>query len=359
MVAQFSLMGAPQIVLRNVSAPLPMAGILLHSLALAIPLALITLWGSGVTRGPMLLTIMAACGLVVQTLSLARLKNRRRFDVVLIAESAGALILLGAMAFVLRLQGSHLVRLSYAAVFTFDAAAIAIISAVALSHQRRSLSAEFTVQGIRRLLPSVYSVGGLLILESLFWRLQIYALNLGPDGVQGVGVFALAMQLIQPVFLAATAMIEPWWPEIAAGIQTGPTTALAVIEQRERLYQKLFFSMIGGFVLLLPLVVTLAFPKYSAWSSFIYAFVVIRLLGGLSGFWSSVLYAAGNEKRLYRPTLTAMAVALVGTATLTLHVGLWGAVTVFGFTQLTLFVSVRLAYDSYRGGLAARAEANA
>jgi O-antigen/teichoic acid export membrane protein len=358
MVAQFSLMGAPQVVLRSAGRRIPLGGILLHSLGLAVPLTVLGLVVSGAKAGwPQALAAFGGCALIVQFLFSARLKSTRNFGGVLIAESAGAVVLL-VCASVLVASHAGLVpgfpTVSFVHVFAIDLLVMLLITAVVLWHQRTTLRDDLHLAGACGVLPSLYSVGALVMMESLFWRLQLYALNASPDGLEGVAVFGLAMQLIQPAFLSSTAIVEPWWTVIAAASRRAGPDLPGLVDAKDRLYRRLFLGLILLLLAALPFVLRLAFARFLPWSSYVYAFVALKLLSGMSGFWSSALYATGNEKLLYVPTVAAAGIALAGSLTLTLHAGLGGAVVVFGATQLTLFVLVRRAYNVYRSGMTLR-----
>jgi len=188
-------------------------------------------------------------------------------------------------------------------------------------------------------------VGMLALLDVVvFRRLEVYFLERSPDGLAGVAVLGLSLQIATVALLIPTAMLEAWQPRFALATNDGE----ALLEREVKRYGRLFAWVMAAVVTVgatVPLVaIPLVFPHYRPWTAYIVALVAIRIVCAGAGFFSSVMYATGRHHALYTSAGVAAAVAVLGNASLTSRLGLRGALIAYGLTQITLAVLTVVAF---------------
>jgi O-antigen/teichoic acid export membrane protein len=208
---------------------------------------------------------------------------------------------------------------------------------------------------VRRMLGDIYSVGALVLLDVvLFRRLEVYFLERSPDGLAGVAVLGLSLQIVSVALLVPTALLETWQPRLALAQSTGGDAAF---EHEFARRGKQFVPLMVGVALLgtaVPFVaVPLVFPQYRPWLVYIVAFVFIRLACAGAGFYSSALYAVGRHRALYAPAVIPAVIAIAGNAVFTRQLGLRGALIAYGATQVSVAVLTVAAF--YRASTRVRA----
>lgn len=346
MAAQLALLGAPQTIVRYAGRRLPMRFLVLHSVALAA----IAIGAAAAfiprTRTPAMLGALAAVSLATlgATLFGARAKARFAFGTSLRAELGGAVVLV--VAAIVAVAGIARTVITPGVALMVESIALGATAVVLLRARDSRATTTSTSDAaqasppVRRMLADIYSVGALVLLDVvLFRRLEVYFLERSPDGLVGVAVLGLSLQIVSIALLVPTALLETWQPRLALAQHSGGD---AGFEREFARRGKWFARLMVGVVLLgtaVPLVaVPLVFPRYSPWLGYIVAFVFIRLACAGAGFYSSALYAAGRHRALYAPAVVAVVIAIAGNVVFTRQMGLRGALVAYGATQVTVAV---------------------
>jgi O-antigen/teichoic acid export membrane protein len=340
MAAQIALLGTPQTIVRYTGRRLPTRLLTTHATvlaALAIALAVVFLPTMS-APATMAALAVAVCVTMAATLLGARAKARFAFGTSLAAESAGAVVLVvAAVAATIGTAGMRARWGSVAAVW-IESAALAATALVLL--RARAASADTsreTAPDTRAVVRDIYSVGALVLLDAvLFRRLEVYFLERSPDGLAGVAVLGLSLQIAAVAFLVPSALLEAWQPRVAALAARGETAFQGEVARRVRQFAPLMGAVVLTGIAITFIGVPLVFTHYREWLGYIAAFVLIRLVCAGAGFYSAALYAAGRHRALYAPALVSALVAIGANATLTARLGLRGAVLAYGATQVTL-----------------------
>lgn len=346
MAAQLAMLGAPQTIVRHAGRRLPMAALLAHALALgavaiAAAAALVPTARSPVAVGVLAALVVAT---TAATLAGARAKARFAFATSLRAESLGAAVLVGAAIFAASPAGRT--RLSSASAMLVESLAVAATACVLLRTRSHSAAGDATPPSTRTVFGGVYSVGALVLIDVMFFRrLEVYFLERSPDGLAGVAVLGLALQIAAVALLVPTALLEAWQPRLALIRRTG---GQAAFEREVGRRAKQFAPLVVALALLgtaVPLAaIPLAFPQYRPWLWYVVAFVAVRLVFAGAGLYSAALYAVGRQRALYAPAGIGGAVALLANAALTLRMGLRGALVAYAVTQSVVAVLTVTAY---------------
>jgi O-antigen/teichoic acid export membrane protein len=172
----------------------------------------------------------------------------------------------------------------------------------------------------------------------LFRRLEVYFLERSPDGLAGVAVLGLALQIATVALLVPTALLEAWQPRFAVIANENEDAFDAAVSRYGRVFVWMIVAIVTAGTAVPLIAIPLAFPHYQPWTGYIVALVAIRILCAGAGFFSSVMYATGRHRALYPSAVVAAVVAVVGNAVLTSRLGLRGALIAYGLTQLTLAV---------------------
>jgi O-antigen/teichoic acid export membrane protein len=339
-VVQLAILGAPQTIVRNAGRDVPVLGLLAHAVgiaAVAVGVVAVVTRSAYVEYLPVI--VLGVLCTVAYTLLAARARSFFAFATSLRAELLGALTLLVGQAILFaryRACGDRCVSVT-AAIATEAAAFGAALLVFLLSRKTRPGARDCSLRGTAALLPSVYSVGFLVILDIVIWRrVEIYFLQRSPDGLVGVAVFGLALQLATMLLLVPASIIETWQPRLSIHYRTDRDAYEAYFRSRRTAYLKCLSLVCVAGIVLPAIAITLVFDKYRPWLWYVVALVAIRLAFSASGFYSATLYATGQERRLYLPVIAGSAVALVANATLTLPYGLAGALGAQFLTQLTV-----------------------
>jgi O-antigen/teichoic acid export membrane protein len=347
-ISQFSILGTPQTLLRRPGHKLPVAGLFLHSLLIAC-LVLPLLW---LRRSPrdswydILVTAMAVT-LMGYGILVARAKAANAFAGVLRAEFVGAFALLfGLCALVLTRHGRGTHDTSYVTVAALEiGASVVIVLSLMLPHSTRMTRHEFRLAGTAAVLPSVYSVGILVLLDLLiFRRLEMYFLEASPDGLQGVAVFGLGTQLANLFLLFPSAMVEAWMPGLATSYASTWQDFEDRFKSNRQTYRPAFALIVVASIIGPPLLVRLVFTHYATWTWSVGAFAAIRVVFSYAGFYSSALYVARRERSLYLPGLLGVVVGIGSNWLLTVRWGVRGAVVAFALTQATVAIATMMAF---------------
>jgi hypothetical protein len=362
MAAQLALLGAPQTIVRYAGHRLPMRLLVLQAVALAAVAIGVAVAFVPTARTPVVLAALASLTIatVGATLFGARAKARLAFRTSFGAELAGAAVLVAGA--ILAVSGAIRDVVTPGLALIVESVAL-IATAVFLLRARRAPAAaggepEARAPTVRRVFGDIYSVGALVLLDVvLFRRLEVYFLERSPDGLAGVAVLGLALQIVAIAMLIPTALLETWQPRFALARSTGGDAAFDLeIRRRGRQFAPL---MVGVVVLgtAVPFAaVPLVFPQYRPWLGYIVGFVLIRLVSAGAGFYSSALYAAGRHRALYGPAVACATVAIGANAVFTRQLGLRGALVAYGATQLTVAALTVIAF--YRSSTRVRPTAS-
>jgi O-antigen/teichoic acid export membrane protein len=353
MAAQLALLGTPQTIVRQAGHRVPMGTLLAHGVVLsavliaAAPLVLPAIRGGtaiAVLSGFVLATILA-------TAYGARAKARFAFNTSWRAELVGAGVLVFATTIVALGSVGPRDLISPELALAVEAFALAATTAVLVFalRSRRGQMAESPAAPLPTLFADVYSVGGLVLLDVvLFRRLEVYFLERSPDGLAGVAVLGLALQIAAVAMLVPTALLEAWQPKLAVLRRSGGQAAFAQeVRRRVRQFVPLMAATLIGSVAVALLAVSFLFRQYQPWLPYVVAFVAIRVAFGGAGLYSTALYAAGAQRALYRPAIVAGVVAVGANAMLTRPLGLRGAVIAYCLTQAVVAV---LTFAAFRIG---------
>jgi O-antigen/teichoic acid export membrane protein len=339
-VMQASVLGTPQTILREPNRELPMLGLFLHSLTIALVVLLVMGLTIAKYNWPFQGLVAGSAITMILYLQLTmRAKSRFQFARVLRAEATGTVVFLAGILGISIASwtlGKGWVDYSVMGI-TEILATTAIVVSLLSGRTGRLTPSERSVRDTRRYLPSVYSVGIVVLFDVIIWRrLEVYFLQESPAGLQGVAVFGLATQLANLYLLVPGAMIEAWGPSFARSYGTGPREFIQTVEQKITNYRKLYALIVLGSVAATPLLIATVFHKYAAWTWYVTGFVATRVVCSYAGFHSATMYASRRERMLYAPVMIAAVVAIGSNLALTLRWGIPGAIVAYGLTQLTV-----------------------
>lgn len=347
-MSQIGILGTPQTLLRQPRRKFPIAGLFLHSVLIACLLLPLLLLRGGVTDGSYdLLVVAMAVTLIGYGIVVARAKSANAFAAVFRAEAIGGLALLAALGGLLLLGRRGGGRgASYATVATLEIlVTLVVVLVLVVPPSTRITRQELRVAGARVLLPSVYSVGLLVLLDLvIFRRLEMYFLEASPDGLQGVAVFGLGAQLAGLFLLFPAAILEAWMPGLATSFAGAWSAFDAHFASNRRAYRRAFALVVAGSILGPPLLVRMLFTRYMPWVWYIGAFTAIRVVCGYAGLYSSALYVTRGERWLYLPGLLGAVVGIGSNWLFTIPWGIRGAVAAFALTQGTVAVATLVAF---------------
>ena len=348
MAAQIALLGTPQTIVRYAGRHLPTRLLALHSGVLAaavIALAALVIPTLRIAHGTTILAVLAFAT-IAATLLGARAKAAFAFVTSCVAEGAGAAVLVLA-AVVASISTSGRAWITPATASLIESAAL-VATAIVLLRRRPTHdtpSDSSTTPSPRALFANIYAVGALTLLDVvLFRRLEVYFLERSPDGLTGVAVLGLSLQIATVALLIPTALLEAWQPRFAVVAASGHAAFERELAERRAKFARLMIGIIvvGGAI---PFVaVPLVFPAYRTWLGYIVGFVAIRLVSAGAGFYSSTLYAVGGQRALYAPALATALIAVGANAAFTRHLGLRGALIAYGLTQTTLAILTVVAF---------------
>jgi O-antigen/teichoic acid export membrane protein len=348
-LAQLGVLGAPQVVMRSEPRTVPLYGIFAHAALLIVVgtlLALLVVPGQdGLFYGAILIGALAtAAGLMVTT----RAKSMMAFKRVAKVEAVGGVILfaLGLPLVVAFRASSESLWFAIAIdiVAIVPALVILTVGASRLADDERRLSLPELV------LRPTYSIGFLVLLDVLLLRrIEVYFLASSPDGLRAIAVFALAAQMANLLMIVPSAILEAWFPQIAAASRESAQSVLEFWRQRRIRYSALYVALFGGSVPALWLLTHVVVPKYEHAFASMLCIVASRLVSGYAGIYSTMLYASSSERSLYLPAILGAIVALALNSTLTLSNGLDGLLVAYAITHV--FVAIA----TYVGWRVARA----
>jgi O-antigen/teichoic acid export membrane protein len=232
-----------------------------------------------------------------------------------------------------------------------EAGALAVTAALLLRARAQHTASDTTATPPERraVFASIYSVGMLALLDVvIFRRLEVYFLERSPDGLAGVAVLGLALQIATVALLVPTALLEAWQPRFALAANGSEQTFEKEVARYGRVFAWMMIAIVAVGAAVPLIAIPFAFPHYQAWTGYIVALVAIRIACAGAGFFSSVMYATGRHNALYPSAVVAAVVAVCGNALLTSRLGLRGALIAYGLTQLTLAVLTVVAFRRSR-----------
>jgi hypothetical protein len=342
LIAQLSLLGTPQTLVAHARIALPVLGLLMHAAGIIIVLALVasvSLPAVGLTSLPLI--ALAAAAMMTHRLAGARARAQLAFTETLQSELAVAGVLVVAVSVLAMIQarcGVSCIPSSLpvgAEAIAYGVGALVLVVAPAVRPRR----AELTARGTRALLPSVYSVGVLIILDAmLLRRLEVYFLERSPDGLEGVAVFSLATQFGAVLQLLPAALADNWQPQLAVLWRENRDQFASTFRAVEWRYVLL---ALATFVIGVPvggLAILVMFTKYAPWMWTIVLITAARVFFVMTALHSSTLYALGLQRRLYVPVLAGAVIAVAANVVLTLPLGLRGAIWAYAAGQITFAV---------------------
>jgi hypothetical protein len=347
-MSQVGILGTPQTLLRQPGRKLPIAGLFVHDVLIACLLLPLVLLRGGVTdRRYDVLVVGMAVTLIGYGIVVARAKAASAFAAVFAAEAVGGLALLAALGGLLLAGNGGRVRdTSYVTVATLEIiVTVVVVVALVVPRKTRITREELRFTGTRTVLPSVYSVGFLVLLDLvIFRRLEMYFLQASPDGLQGVAVFGLGAQLAGLLLLFPTAILEAWMPGLATSFASAWPAFDGHFATNRRAYRRAFALVVAASIIGPPLLVRALFARYMPWVWYIGAFTAIRVVCGYAGLYSSALYVTRGERWLYLPGLLGAVVGIVFNWLFTIRWGIRGAVVAFALTQGTVAIATLVAF---------------
>lgn len=355
MAAQVALLGTPQTIVRYAGRRFPARLVALHAIALAVGAIAIGTAAVSALRTPdaaAILTVLVAATMAVAVLG-ARAKAAFAFTTSCVAEAAGALVLLAATFMASPAMAAVRDTITPTRALGLEAVALMATAGVLLRRRQplQTVPNEATAPPPRAVFANIYAVGVLALLDVvLFRRLEVYFLERSPDGLTGVAVLGLALQIATVALLVPTALLEAWQPRFAT-LASGSAAALdREVKRRQGRFVRLMAAIVLGGALVPVVAIPLVFPQYRPWLAVIVGFVVVRLACAGAGFYSSVLYATGGQRALYAPALASALIAVGANAVLTPHLGLRGALVAYGLTQVTLAALTIFAFHRATSG---------
>jgi O-antigen/teichoic acid export membrane protein len=288
--------------------------------------------------GPAAVTLASVVlATIASTLLGARARARFAFARSFAAEAAGGAVLIFAAVGVI--TGMYRGALGARTALVIEALALAVTATVLFPRPARSIAttSDAARPAPKAVFANIYTVGALVLLDVvLFRRVEVYFLERSPDGLTGVAVLGLSLQIAAVALLVPTALLEAWQPRFAMLASGSDRFVQRGVVRRGRLFARMMVAVTAIGVLVPVVAVPFLFPAYRAWLGYIVAFVAIRLACAAAGFHSSVLYAVGGHRALFVPGTIAVAVALGANAALTPRFGLRGALLAYAMTQVTL-----------------------
>jgi hypothetical protein len=348
-ISLLSALGTPMTIMREPQGELPLAGLFLHSLFLAIGgSALLSSVVAPTELVPFFLLVSGgAAATNLQLFAASRARALGRFRSVLASEIAVAAALgLGMVLLGIRESTCAPSCTSYVGLALTQIAALLIGAVVLLAPRRQRLApSELRFGGLRPHLPSVYWIGLIVVFDLFIWsRIEVYFLEHSPDGLLGVAVFGLAVQLSTLPLVPIMGILEAWYPTFASSFDQGEQAFASILQRRRRAYRTVYLVLGSLGVALVVLTIELILPRYQPWMWAIVTVVGIRLVTGYAGFHATVLYACGQEKRLLVAVITGAGLAVASNALLTLSFGLPGAILSYLATQSVVGGLTLLAY---------------
>lgn len=340
LAAQLSMLGAPQTLVANPTRQLPVAGLAVHStlLALVVGGVLVAVLPS-VGMGRYGLIVAGTMALVAYKLAGARARSALAFRATLASEAAVATTFLIAgitMEALRRGCGARCPSGNTAVIaeaLAFGMGALVLVVAPSLRPSREELS----IRGVRPWLPWVYSIGLLSLLDVvLLRRIEVYFLELSPDGLPGVAAFSLAAQFGSMIQLLPVAMIETWQPQLARLWESDREGFAQAFHRIQRIHLLLTGGLFLAGVPIAMAAVFVGFTKYQPWLVPIALITAARIFFVATALYSGTLYAIGRYRFLYRPVAIGAATAVAANAALTLRLGLSGAVGAVVIAQVVL-----------------------
>jgi hypothetical protein len=347
MVAQVALLGAPQTIVRFAGRRLPILLMGLHALGLtALGVALAAVALPTIRSGQSLAALGALAIMTVSAAFLsARVKSWFAFRTSLVGEAVGAVVLMSAAAAALISTPARRFFMDPTRALIIESIALAVTVALLFRAADRSSARGETGPVNRVVFASIYTVGTLGLLDVVvFRRLEVYFLEHSPDGLAGVAVLGLALQIATVVLLIPTALLEAWQPRFAIAASEDSQALEREVARRGRIFARIMAVVVTIGTVIPLAAVPLAFPSYRPWLWYIVALVTIRLACAGAGFHSTVIYAAGRHRALFAPAFISATVAIGANALLTSRLGLRGAVVAYGLTQVTLALLTIVAF---------------
>ena len=346
MVAQVSLLGTPQTVVRYAGQRLPTRLLTAHSAvlaAVAIGIAVLAVPTLRASYGAVVLGALAIAT-VASTLLGAGAKARFAFRTSFIGEAAGAVVLVIAAVAAIASTTAREALANPSRAVLIEAVALTVTMLMFL-RGRRAPSSDAASPPRKAVFANVYTVGTLALLDVvLFRRLEVYFLERSPDGLAGVAVLGLSLQIATVALLVPTALLEAWQPRFALLANEPRALFDREVVRRRRQFALLMSAVVLGGVLVPLAAVPLVFPHYRPWLGYIVTFVAVRVVCAGAAFYSAILYASGGHRALYVPACISAIVAVAGNALLTRPMGLAGAAIAFTLTQVTLAALTVIAF---------------
>lgn len=348
-LAQFAVLGIPQTILRNPKRTLPIFGFTVHAVVLLVigTILYIKLTEEHEARSTFIIVLMAVV-IMAYIIASATAKSRFLFSVVLRAETIGSafLLIVGLILLIYTRSPQCLSGcIQYNLILIIEVSATVLILALLFWGCKIISLTDMGLSGIKVYFPAIYSIGALVILDLIIWRrVEIYFLQAGPDGVIGVAVFSLAAQISNLFMLIPGSAIEAWYPKLAGTFKQDYSLYQKIIIAKTLSYTKLYTLFIIICLIASIILLQVAFSKYHEWQPYIVTFILLRLIFGYAGFYSSVLYATRREKWLYIPVVAGACIALISNSALTLHYGLSGALISYLITHSFVAISTLLIY---------------
>ena len=131
---------------------------------------------------------------------------------------------------------------------------------------RRPLPPDAPMPSSRAVFANVYTVGTLALMDVvLFRRLEVYFLERSPDGLTGVAVLGLSLQIATVALLVPTALLEAWQPRFALLANGTRAVFDRVIMRRQRQCALIMSAFVLSGVVAPLAAVPLVFTLYRPW----------------------------------------------------------------------------------------------
>ena len=342
LLAQGSILGSPQVILRRGVEVGPPGVWAIHTILLLSLTWYVSsrLFGDYHSVAAYLLATAQAS----QAIAAAFARRHGRFGLAFWAEIAFAVVLILGFAW-LALIGAELAGLPRQEWFLgIESAAYGLSTVLLWRGLPANPAAAFWKPHYWSLFREAYSIGGIVLMDVIVWRrVELFFLEAG-TGKDAVGVFALGVQLGEMACLPMAAVLEAWYPNFSDIWACRRKEWFSYLRDRK----KKFLALYGSSVVFVPpaVLAVLRAPfleHYQAWVLPVLILATLRVALNYAGFWSTVLYSTGNQLVLYRPILIAAGMTLAGNALFTIRFGLSGAVLTYAVVHTYLALATTAA----------------
>jgi O-antigen/teichoic acid export membrane protein len=345
--SQISLLGTPQVIMRESRQKLPLLGLFLQSLLIMIiSIAIFIIFPNSLSIKPFLTLIIIAITISNSYIILtAWTKSNLHFGAILLGEVVNTIFILSSLAILLILKEKKSYEIFFTTFLIIEIIGNLIVCIAIVITQYKSLFKIIHTTGSIHFLPQIFSVGLLVLLDIVLYRkVEVYFLARSPSGIEGVAVFNVALIIANASLVLPGSVIEAWYPEFAHLYTENMQQFGIMVIRCVKRFTIYYFIYVVVIMTCLTVGLPKIYPEYAPWLGSILILVLTRIVFGYTGLFSSILYATKRERLLYLPGLFSAIITLVTNSLLTIHYGLNGAVVAFIINQIFITFAASFSY---------------